>query len=121
MTRNIRHAISFRLCTAMTILKKTLKWTVLLFAVSLLAGFGHFYYSLITGEERVTAICKQMAPGMPRDELIRLAKQNGLGPNMPSADAKRAYLVESYSFGRHGCRVELDGGVVKNASYNFAD
>ena len=62
-----------------------------------------------------------MIPGMPRNELIRLAKQNGLGPNMPSADTKRIYLVESNSFGRHGCRVELDGGVVKSASYTFAD
>ena len=105
----------------MTTIKKTLKWTVLLAGISLLAYSGYFYYSLATGEERVTALCNQITPGMSRDELIRLAKQQGLGPSMPGPDAKLAYLAELRSFGRHACRVELDSSVVKAASYSFAD
>lgn len=105
----------------MTTIKKILKWAVLLAGTLLLTYIGYFYYSLATGEERVTAICHQMLPGMTRDELIRLAKQQGLGPSMPSPDAKLAYLAELRSFGRHACRVELDSGLVKGASYSFAD
>lgn len=105
----------------MTTIKKILKWTVLLAGISILAYSGYFYYSLVTGEERVTALCNKMTPGMSRDELILLAKQHGLGLSMPPPDAKLAYLVEVRSFGRHACRVELDKGVVKAASYSFAD
>lgn len=105
----------------MTKIKKILKWTVLLAGISFLSYSGYFYYSLATGEERVTAFCHQMTPGMSRDELILLAKQHGLGPSMPRPDAKLTYLAEVRSFGRHACRVEFDNGVVKAASYSSAD
>jgi hypothetical protein len=98
-----------------------LKWTGRFLALICLAYAGYFYYSLATGEDRVTAICNQMTPGMPVDELIRLAKRHGFGPGMPRPDAKLAYLAEVRSYGRHACRVELDGGVVKSSSYSFAD
>lgn len=105
----------------MTTIRKILKWTVPLAGISLLASWGYLYYSLVTGEDRVTAFCNEMTPGMSRDELIRLAKQQGLGPSMTGPDVKVAYLAERRSFGRHVCRVELDSGVVKAASYRFFD
>jgi hypothetical protein len=82
---------------------------------------GYFFFSLVTGKERVTEICGQMKPGMPVEQLIRLAKELGLGPSMPRPDTNLTYLTELRSFGRHACRVEFENGVVKNATYNYAD
>ena len=95
--------------------------------VALLAGlgvmfyFGYFYYSLATGKDRMTQICSLMVPGMTVDQLISLAKEKGLGPSMPKPDTKHTILAEARSMGRHACLVELENGIVKSATYNFAD
>jgi len=96
-------------------------WSGRLIVVALLLFVSYFYYSLDTGKERVSAVCTQMKPGMTYSELIALAKNHGLGPGVPRPDAKLVYLAELRTYGRHACRVELDNGVVKNASYNYAD
>lgn len=98
-----------------------LKWAVRIAGIGLLFYVGYFYYSLTTGKERMTEICRQMKPGMPVEQLISLAKEHSLGPSMPKPDTKLTYLAELRSFGRHACRVELENGVVKNATYNYAD
>jgi hypothetical protein len=54
-------------------------------------------------------------------DLLTLAEDKGLGPRRLDAATKLAYLAETRSFGRHACRVELDHGVVKSATYNYAD
>lgn len=97
------------------------KWSGRVAGTALLLFFGYFYYSLATGKERVSAICNQMKPGMSFDELALLAKKHGLGPGTPRRDATLMYLAEVRSYGRHACRVELENGVVKNATYNYAD
>ena len=83
--------------------------------------FGYFFFSLATGKERVTEICGQMKPGMSVEQLIILAREHGLGPSMPTPEAKLTYLAELRSFGRHACRVELENGFVNSATYNYAD
>lgn len=78
-------------------------------------------YSMATGKGRMTEVCSQIRPGMTIDQLLKLAEDKGLGPRRFNTNTKLAYLAESRSFGRHACRVELDGGIVKIATYNFAD
>jgi hypothetical protein len=87
----------------------------------LLLYVAYFAYSLATGKERMTGVCAQIGSGMTIDQLLKLAEDNGLGPRHLNAETKLAYLAEYRSFGRHACRVELNGGIVKNATYNFAD
>jgi hypothetical protein len=93
----------------------------LLAGSTLLLYIAYFTYSMATGKERMTEVCKQIRPGMTIAQLLSLAEDNGLGPRRFSTDTKLAYLAESRSFGRHACRVELDAGIVKRATYNFAD
>ena len=97
------------------------KWTGRIVGAAFLYYIGYFYYSLGTGKERMTEICSQMSPGMSVEQLVLLARKYDLGPSMPRPDAKVSYLAEVRSFGRHACRVELENGVVKSATYNFAD
>lgn len=89
--------------------------------VAMLICIGYFYYSLTTGEERVSALFNQMKPGMPVIELTTLAKRHGLGPGTPKPEAKLIFLAETRSFGRHSCRVKLENGVVTSATYYLAD
>jgi hypothetical protein len=98
-----------------------LKWAAHIAGIGFLFYVGYFYYSMVTGKDRMTEICNQMKPGMSVEQLISLAKEYGLGPSMPKSDTKLTYLAELRSFGRHACRVELEDGVVKNATYNYAD
>ena len=87
----------------------------------LLLYIAYFMYSMATGKERMTDVCTQIRPGMTFSQLLKLAEDHGLGPRRFNAETKLAYLAESRSFGRHACRVELNGGIVKSATYNFAD
>ncbi|MDP1735441.1 MAG: hypothetical protein Q8L44_13870 [Sulfuritalea sp.] len=87
----------------------------------LLLYVAYFAYSLATGKERMTELCKQITPGMTVDRVLMLAQDNGLGPRRLNADTKLAYLAETRSFGRHACRVEFNQGRVTSARYNYAD
>lgn len=97
------------------------RWIARLAGAGLLLYVAYFIYSLATGQERMTNLCQQITPGMTVDRLLVLAQENDLGPRRLDAGTKLAYLAEARSFGRHACRVELDHGVVKSASYNYAD
>jgi hypothetical protein len=100
---------------------KLIKWGSLLILAVVLAYGSYYYYSLVTGKERMTAVCARMTPGMTLQQLAHLADEYGLGPRLPNPAAKLAYLAERRSFGRHACRVELENGIVKSATYNYAD
>jgi hypothetical protein len=97
------------------------RWTVRFAGAAFVLCVAYFAYSLATGKERMTNLCQQITPGMTVDRLLMLAEANGLGPRRLDAGTRLAYLAETRSFGRHACRVELDHGVVKNATYNYAD
>lgn len=102
-------------------LNPAFRWGGRIVGAATLLYFGYFYYSLATGKERVTEICRQMTPGMTIEQLTELAKTYGLGPNMPRPATPFTYLAEARSFGRHACRVDFENGVVKSAAYNYAD
>ena len=52
-------------------------------------------------------------------QLREFASVNGLGPKPRESGV--SYIVEPKTFGRFGCKVLVEGGVVKAAEYNFAD
>lgn len=83
------------------------------------AGVAFCTVNFMTAESRVRSLCEQIAPGMTLDTLQIFAQGNGLGPS-PRGDGPR-YLVESRTFGRFGCKVHIEAGTVKTASYHFAD
>ncbi|WP_218110638.1 hypothetical protein [Ostreibacterium oceani] len=56
---------------------------------------------------------------MSVDILRSFADEHGLRP--PHAETGSTLLVESKTFGRWGCHVVLENGVVKTAEYNFMD
>ena len=101
--------------------KRGFKWGASLAGVALLLFVGYFYYSLTTGKERVTAVCRQITPGMTIEQLTELASRHGLGPGKPRAGVPFMYLAERRSHGRHACRVDFENSVVKSAAYNYAD
>ena len=80
---------------------------------------GYFYYSLVTGEARVAALCQDIKAGMTLEELRRFAEDNGF--NSPSRNltdtAPSTYLSERRSMGRHLCEIQLEKGKVKAARY----
>ena len=96
-----------------------MKRTFQLLGICLALFIGYFMYSLMTGQERVTALCSQIKPGTTIEELRQLADNNGFNPPSSLLDSKspRTYLAESRSMGRHVCAVELENGAVKATRY----
>ena len=81
-----------------------------------------FIYSTTTGKERVTGLCRQITPGMDVGQLTAFAEQHGLGPwRHLDSGTKLAHLAEARTAGRHACRIEFEGGKVRNATYSHAD
>lgn len=97
--------------------RRILKWT----GGALLLYAAYFVYSMATGEARMTAVCRQITPGMSIRQLAALAEEHGLALRQLNADTRIAYLGEKRTMGRHACRVELKDGAVTGASFNFAD
>lgn len=92
-----------------------------IFGAALLLYIAYTVYSQLTAKERMTEVCKLIKPGLTAEQLAAFAKEHGLGPGKPHAGTKLTYLAELRSMGRHACRVELDAGIVKNVTYNYAD
>ena len=97
-------------------------WRLVALAIGLALLFfiAYIMYSMATGKGRMTEVCNQIKPALTIDQLLKLAEDNGLGPRRLNTGTKLAYLAESRSLGRHACKVELDAGTVKSATYNFA-
>jgi hypothetical protein len=56
---------------------------------------------------------------MSIDSLRSVAASHGM--TYPSHDSGVNYLVESRTFGRYGCRVDTENGVVKRSAFSTAD
>ena len=97
------------------------KRILLVTGFALLSCAAYIAFSIATGEDRLTEVCSQMKPGMTTEQLMNLAKERGLGPRNLDSGMKLTYLAEARSFGRHACKVELDAGIVRSATYNYAD
>lgn len=85
-------------------------------------GVAFCSLNFMTAESRVRKLCEQMPPGMTIEALLRFARANDLGPAFSvSQDSGTRYLVESGTFGRFGCRVEIGAGRVRSSAYHFSD
>ncbi|MBP9713896.1 MAG: hypothetical protein KBD60_09440 [Sterolibacterium sp.] len=102
-------------------MKKAFKRLLSLTGIALLLWVVWFVFSMATAQERMTAICQGIPPGMSVHDLQAYAADHGLGPRHLTESTPLAYLAESRSFGRHACRVELAHGRVVSVRYNFAD
>ncbi len=62
--------------------------------ILILGSLAYCGYGYATAEQRVRALCAEISPGMS---------------------------IESRTFGRYGCRVDTENGVVKRSAFSFAD
>jgi hypothetical protein len=85
----------------------------------LLAVFAYHFYNIVTAEKRVRGLCEQITSGMPLAELKAFAAEYDLLP--PGEETGVSIMVEQKSYGRWGCVVELEDGVVRRSEYHFAD
>lgn len=83
-------------------------------------GIGYCTSNFISAEARVKAICEQIKPGIPVVELQNFGLEHGLG-GLPNPHPGLNFMVEKKTAGRFGCKVVLEGGVVKEATYQFSD
>ena len=88
-------------------------------AVLILGSLAYCGYGYATAERRVRALCAEINPGMSIESLRSFAASHGL--KYPSQDSGANYLVESRTFGRYGCRVDTERGLVKRSVFSFAD
>ena len=87
--------------------------------VLLLGGLTYCTAGFLTASSRIPEVCKQIVPGMPLAALATFATEHGMGPR--PRDVPLIHLVESRTYGRWGCRIEMDKGVVKKATFIFND
>jgi len=87
--------------------------------LALIGSIGYCSYNFASAESRMRNLCSEIQPGMSTQHLQEFASVNGLGPKPRESGV--SYIVESKTFGRFGCKVLVEGGVVKAAEYNFAD
>lgn len=87
--------------------------------VALIGSIGYCAYGYVSAEQRVRGLCAQIKPGMSISELRGFESEHGL--RAPAQDSGMAFLVERRTFGRFGCQVTLERGVVRASEYNFAD
>lgn len=87
--------------------------------ILVLSGVVYIIYEFTTAEIRVKKLCDQIIPGIPISQLRDFAAAHGL--NQPYSESGINFMVESKTFGRYGCKVTIDAGIVKNAEYSFSD
>jgi hypothetical protein len=86
----------------------------------IIAIFGGYWFYIFRGAEtRVKQFCAEIIPAMPVSDLEKFSVEHGL--KLLRKESETSYLVESKSFGRWGCKVTIENGVVKNSEYIFND
>jgi hypothetical protein len=99
---------------------KALRRIALTFASLIALGVAYFGFQLITAEARVRPVCESIKPGTPASQLREIAQANGLGPRSFPENGT-SFIVEQKTYGRFGCKVDLDAGIVKQVDYHVAD
>ena len=84
-----------------------------------LAAVSYFAMGFVSAGSRVHALCGSIAPGMQARDVALFAKSHGLGP--PPASTGISFLVEKRTFGRYGCRVTMENGVVLTSDYDASN
>ena len=85
-----------------------------------MGGIAYFVYVFATAEARIKEVCRQIKPGMSISHLRAFGVEHGLTPQ-PRNESGVNYMVEGKTYGRFGCEVAIEAGVVKHAEYSFAD
>jgi hypothetical protein len=86
--------------------------------LSVLAVIAYYFLGYISGPTRVRRLCSEIAVGTSLNALSVWASVHGL--STPNANQPVSFLVERRTFGRFGCKVQMKGGVVESAAYDFA-
>ncbi len=93
---------------------------LIIFSALLLASvIGYGLYAFGGAEKRMQQLCTEITPGLQFSALKELSLKRDV--NAPYAESGTNYLVERKSFGRWGCKVVLENGVVKSSEFTFAD
>ncbi len=87
--------------------------------LGVLAALAYGAWGVLSAEQRLRALCPLMTPGMSMDDLLRFAAAHGL--NAPRSTSGVTFMVESRTYGRYGCRLEMSEGRLLSASYHFVD
>ncbi|MCX7066434.1 MAG: hypothetical protein NTW85_01870 [Methylococcales bacterium] len=90
----------------------------IIFGLLIMSG-SYYSYNFATAETRVRELCGQIKSGMTISELRTFGIEHEL--LRPRNESGINYMVESKTYGRYGCKVLLEAGIVKNAEYTFAD
>lgn len=91
----------------------------IIFVIALLSGIGYCTNNFVTAESRVRALCDELQPGMTVAALREFASQHGLSSQIK--DSGTSFMVETKTYGRYGCEITTESGIVKRAEYNSAD
>ena len=90
-----------------------------LFGIAILSGISYCTNNFVTAESRVRALCDEIQPGITVAELSEFASEHGLSPHIK--DSGISFTVETKTYGRYGCKLTTESGIVKSAEYNFSD
>ncbi len=89
----------------------------LLFVLFAILWAGAYYtYGYLTAATRLGALCTAVKPGMTAAELHEFARHNGLIGR--PGERGVVYLIEQRTFGRYGCRLVIENGVVRTSTYH---
>jgi len=83
----------------------------------MLVALAYHVYGYVSAERRLRATCALIQPGASLKELAAFARDHGL--NEPSRLYRPTYLMEPRTFGRYGCRVDVEGDRVSSSTYVF--
>jgi hypothetical protein len=100
-------------------MKKTIRTVGVVFGILVVGGISYCSYHFTSAEQRVTQLCAEIKPPMSISELRAFREKHGLVPDV--RDTGTSFLMDRKSFGRHGCKVTMDNGIVKESEYIYAD
>ena len=100
-------------------MSKFRKTISMLFVIAMLSGIAYCTNNFVTAESRVRALCDEIQPGISVAELRKFASEHGLSSHIKESGI--SFMVETKTYGRYGCIITTESGIVKKAEYNFAD
>jgi len=100
----------------MNSVRQNINW---IFGVALIGSMSYCTYNFASAENRVRNLCSEIQPGMTVNAVRDFALAHGLGPAPHESGVN--FLVESKTFGRYGCKINVEAGLVKVVEYNFSD
>lgn len=104
--------------TVWLVLKRVLQ----IVGISVLCLMIWVMYGLVTSGSRVRDKCSQITGGITFSELKIFAISEGfLPPSNPPGGSGEVAIAEGRSYGRAGCKVTLEAGLVKSVKYYFMD